>query len=77
MAQYGLDPVSNFAIAQLSSGMAASATSFSVVTGQGALFPDPSTLGSYNVTIWNATDYANPSDDPTKIIFREIGRAHV
>ena len=75
MAQYGLDPVSNFAIAQLSSGMAASATSFSVVTGQGALFPDPSTLGSYNVTIWNATDYANPSDDPTKIIFRVTAKS--
>lgn len=73
--QYGLDPVANFAIGQLASGMLASATTFTLVTGQGALFPDPATLGSYNVTIWNSTDYANPSDDPTKIIFRVTAKS--
>lgn len=75
MSQYGLDPVKNFAIAELVSGIVSGATTFTVVSGQGALFPDPATEGAYNVTMFNSTDYPNPSDDPLKTIYRITARS--
>lgn len=70
-----LDPVRNFAIVTLSSGYNDIATSVVLVGGDGAKLPDPSTEGAFNVVWWNATDYANPSDDPNKEIDRVTARS--
>jgi hypothetical protein len=70
-----LDPVNNFAKASLTAGIDASATSFSVSAGEGARFPNPATSGAYNVTIWNFTDYGDPSDDPNREIIRVTARS--
>lgn len=70
-----LDPVKNFAIATVSTGYDASATSIALTAGHGALFPDPATDGAFNVVWWNSTDYSNPSDDPNKEIVRVTARS--
>jgi len=70
-----LDPVRNFAIVTLSSGYNDVATSVVLVGGDGAKLPAPSTDGSFNMVWWNATDYANPSDDPNKEIVRVTARS--
>ncbi len=69
-----LDPVTNFGKATVT-GFNAVATSATVDTGQGARFPQPSTDGAFNVTVWNATDYADPSDDPDREIVRVTARS--
>lgn len=68
------DPRTNFAKATLTAGIDASATTFSVASGKGALFPN-TTLGAFNVVIWNSTDYPDPSDDPNKEILRVTARS--
>ena len=68
-----LDPIKNFAKGTLTAGIDDSATSFSVGAGEGARFPDPATLGAFNITIYNATDYPDPSDDPNREILRVTG----
>lgn len=65
-----IDPVTNFAKTVLDSGIASGATSLTVAAGSGVLFPDPVTLGAYNVVIWDQTSYADPADDPNKEIVR-------
>lgn len=69
-----LSSVTNFAKATLTAGISAGATSFSVSTGEGAEFPSPSTDGSFNLVIWNFTDYPDPADDPLKEIVTCDGR---
>lgn len=71
-----LDAVTNFAIANVSTGYDASATSIVLATGKGALFPTPNGfLNCYNLVWWNSTDYANPADDPNAEIVRVTGRS--
>jgi hypothetical protein len=70
-----LDPVKNFAIVTLASGYNDVATSVNLVGGDGAKLPAPSTDGNFNAVYWNATDYANPSDDPNKEIVRVTARS--
>lgn len=61
-----MDASKNFAKSTLGSGIAAGATSLSVTSGGGAKFP----AVPFNATIWNSTDYADPSDDPDREIVR-------
>lgn len=70
-----LDPAKNFAEADLTAGIAAGVTSFSVQAGYGARFPDPAADGAFNVVCYNATDYQNPADDPYREVFRVTARA--
>ena len=70
-----LDARKNFAIAEVSTGYSAGATSVALASGKGALFPQPSTAGAFNVVWWNFTDYPNPSDDPNKEIVRVTARS--
>jgi len=44
----------------LGAGITAGATSLTVAAGDGAKFP----TAPFNATIWNQTDYPDPSDDP-------------
>jgi len=69
------DPVKNFALATVSTGYNASATSIVLSSGDGAKFPAPSTDGAFNVVWWNFTDYADPADDPNKEIVRVTARS--
>ena len=57
-----IDPVRNFARATVSAGYDAAATSITLSSGDGALFPAPATEGAFNAVWWNYTDFANPSD---------------
>lgn len=68
-----LDPVKNFAKTTLAAGINAADTSATVVSG--AVFPNPDDDGAFNLVIWNATDYSNPTDDPNKEIVRCTDRA--
>jgi hypothetical protein len=61
-----LDLFKNFAKVTVSTGYDASATSIVLSGGHGAKLPTP----PFNVTYWNATDYADPSDDPNVEIVR-------
>lgn len=65
-----LDPVFNFAKSTLASGITDSATSLSVSTGEGSLFPDPSTDGAFDAVIFNETDYIGVYDDPDVEVVR-------
>jgi len=69
-----LDPVRNFAIGVLKTGISAGDTSITLQDGQGDKFP-PTSEGSYNCVIWNATDYSNPADDPNVEIVRVTSRS--
>lgn len=64
------DPAINFGIGTVLLPYTAADTSIDLVTGDGARFPDPGVVGAYNVTWWNASAYANPSDDPSREIVR-------
>lgn len=70
-----LDPAKNFAIANVLTGYAAGVTTIVLQSGLGALFPDPSTDGAFNLVYWNSTDYANPSDDTSHEIIRVTARS--
>ena len=69
-----LDPVRNFAIGVLATGISAGDTSVTLQEGQGDKFP-PTSEGSYNCVIWNSTDYANSADDPNVEIVRVTFRS--
>lgn len=64
-----LDQVSNFAKMTVSVGYDQNATQVVLASGQGAKLPAAS-AGAYNLVWWNATDYADPSDDPNVEIVR-------
>lgn len=61
-----LDSVINFAKVNVSQGYDQNATTIVLASGDGASLP----AAPYNVTWWNATDYADPSDDPNAEIVR-------
>lgn len=58
-------PRTNFAKGNLTGTLpSAVATSITLASGKGALFPDADTDGSFPAVLWNVTDYPDPSDDP-------------
>lgn len=69
-----LDPVRNFAKAQVSTGYDAVATSIVLVSGAGARLPIPATDGAFNLVWWNDTDFKDPADDPNREIVRCTAR---
>ncbi len=69
-----LDPVTNFAVATIDA-INNSATTANLGAGMGALFPDPATAGAFDVTIFNSTDFRNPSDDTLREIIRITARS--
>lgn len=69
------DAVKNFAKVTLLQGVNSSATSITLVNGDGVKLPDPSTDGQYNMVLWNATDYSDPADDPYREIIRVTAKS--
>lgn len=61
-----MDAVKNFAKATVDGPYEAADTSIDVLTGHGARFP----AVPFNAVWWNATDFPDPSDDPTKEVVR-------
>ena len=70
-----LDPVKNFAKVTVSTGYDSTATSITLNSGDGDKLPDPATDGAFNLVWWNATDYADPSDDPNVEIVRVTAKS--
>lgn len=70
-----LDPTTNFAKGTLTTGYDASAVTVVLQSGNGALFPQPSTDGAFNLVWFNFTDYSDPTDDPNKEIVRCTARS--
>lgn len=70
-----LDPVRNFAKVQVSTGYLSTDTTIVLTSGYGALLPQPSTDGAFNISWWNSTDYADPADDPNVEIVRVTARS--
>src|SRR5258708_33129561 len=64
------DPVRNFAKVTVSTGYGSADTNIILSSGQGALLPDPGTEGAFNLTWWDSTDFADPTDDPNVEIVR-------
>lgn len=58
-----MDPVTNFAVSTLASGIDAATTTINLAPGTGAKYP-ATALGSYPLVISNCTDYANAALDP-------------
>lgn len=71
----GLDPVRNFAVGTLTAGITSGATTFSLGSGQGSLFPAPASEGAFNAVIWNSTDYDDPLQDSNHEIVRVTARS--
>lgn len=65
-----MDALKNFALATVSTGYDDDDTSIDVASGHGAKLP----AVPFNVVWWNATDYANPADDPNVEIVRVTAR---
>lgn len=63
------DAIKNFVKVDVSTGYDDTAVTVVVATGQGTELPDPATA-NFNLTWWNSTDYADPSDDPNVEIVR-------
>lgn len=55
----------NFAKSYLASGISASDTQLTVLSGEASKFP---TSGNFMATIWNKNSYPDPSDDPDREI---------
>lgn len=64
-----LDTLKNFAKGTVSAGYNAAAVSIDLSAGHGARMP----ATPFNAVWWNATDYADPSDDPNVEIVRVTG----
>lgn len=66
-----MDSFENFAKATVTDGnYDETATALDVLTGEGNRLPNP----PFNLTWWNATDYPDPSDDPSCEIVRVTDR---
>jgi hypothetical protein len=70
-----LDPVRNFAKVTVSQGYNSNATQITLVTGDGAKLPDPTTEGAFNLVWYNDTDYKDPADDPYVEIVRVTAKS--
>jgi hypothetical protein len=71
-----MDTFLNFAECAMT-GIALADTTINLAAGEGARFPNPG-VGidtAFNATIWNATDYPNPTDDPDREIVRCTARS--
>jgi len=68
-----IDPVKNFGLVTVSTTYNAGDTVIQLSAGEAAKLPDPAVDGEYDVTWWDATDYANPSLDPNREIVRVTG----
>ena len=69
-----LDPVLNFAKVDVDGGFAAAATAITLIAGEGAKLPQPSTDGAFNITWWDESVFSDPSDDPNVEIVRVTAR---
>ena len=69
------DPVKNFAKVIVNGYISSTDTQITLALNEGNKLPDPATDGEYNMVIWNATDYADPSDDPYKEIVRVTAKS--
>lgn len=69
-----MDPVTNFAVSTLATGIDASTTTLNVAAGTGAKFP-ATALGTYPLTISNCTDYASAALDPNAEIVTATTRS--
>ena len=70
-----LDPTKNFGAVNVSIGYSSVAVSVTLSSGQGALLPQPSTDGSFNLVWYNITDYSDASQDPSREIVRCTARS--
>ncbi len=70
-----IDPVTNFAIVEVSTGYDDDDTAITLVAGGAAKLPDPAASGAFNLVWFNSTDYTDPSDDPNVEIVRCTGIA--
>lgn len=61
-----MDQVKNFAKGTVSGPYESTDTAIDLQTGHAARFPTP----PFNAVWWNASDYPDPADDPTKEIVR-------
>lgn len=64
-----LDQVANFVKVTVFGGHGSTDVSVELNTGDGLKLPNPQN-GHYNLVWWNASDYADPADDPTVEIVR-------
>lgn len=70
-----LDARSNFAKVGVSTGYDNAAVTIALSSGDGALLPNPSVNGAFNLVWYNFTDYPDPTDDPNKEIVRCTARS--
>lgn len=70
-----VDPVVNKGQVTVSIGYDASAVSIVLASGDGTKLPDPVVDGSYNLSWWDSSKYANPVKDPNFEIVRVTGPA--
>jgi hypothetical protein len=62
-----MDARKNFVRADVSTGYDASAVSIVLATGKGSIFPDPATVGAYNI-VWKRKDMAVDEDSNIEIV---------
>src|SRR3989304_5321244 len=67
-----MDPAANFCKSNLSAGYDETALTIVLDSSDPNLsrWPDPATVGAYNATWWDSTNYADPADDPSVEIVR-------
>lgn len=63
-----LDPVTNFAECEVSTGYNETATSIVLSAGEVSKLPDPATEGEFELVWYDSKNYPNPADDPNKEI---------
>ena len=71
LIQTMVDPAKNFGKVTVFAGYSSTDVVIVLNTGDGTRLP---TVGEYNLTWWNATDYLDPSDDPNREIVRVNSR---
>jgi len=69
-----MDPVTNFAVSTLASGIDASTTTLNLAAGTGAKYPATAS-GTYPLTISDCTDYASAALDPNAEIVTAVTRS--
>jgi len=67
--------VKNFAKGTVSGTYGSGDTAVTLSTGHGSRFLDPATDGAYPIVWWNATDHADPADDPNREVCLCTARA--
>lgn len=67
-----LDPATNFVRGDVDASIGAGDSTISVVDA--STFPDPGSVGNYNLVLWNAGSFDNPFEDSDVEIVRVTGR---